>query len=755
MDDPKQIPAQIVLQMAPDPATSSDDRGGAGIDLAVAFDYLDMVRSRLWLALSVPVLLVAIAFGYLHYTTPKYESSSQLQIQLKPMRVSGVDTSTYDPMASGGSAQNYSDSVNTEIELMQTPEVLNGAFEMLNLAADPEFVVGNPVGVLASNLTIAQKRRTFLITVAYRSTDPQKAARIANALGDLYVQNYQERKREVAGGGMDRLSEQLESIAKARDEAQIALSEFKSKHAVMDLDYERELRAKRISALTETLITAEIEERAAQDTVDTITEWHTQGHVGAVVELLSNPFATTFRQEQLRMQMDLPELLRTYGREHSKVQTQEAIIANLRKAIDDEIESSLVGLRLKAEGRAKGRQVVTDAIKAIEAELVALDAFSSDYSRLKDTYSAAETAYRKVIARLSDMKISTHTDDFEGNDFLRVVRRAVPNLSPVSPRRTRTLALALILGVGLGAGGCIFLGLLDTSVKDQDEVVRCFGDTVVLGSLPAIAEGESELVAVEKPLSLLAEAFRGIRTSLSLCLAGRNERCFAVTSSEPGGGKTTVALNLAIALAREKPRVLLLECDMRRPRLRNLLGDALPVDAAVGVSKVLIGDCELRDVVGHLEGLPNLDIALCGPVPPNPAELMSSDRFHQVLAAAKEVYDYVILDSPPLLHVADAAILAGAGVPLLFVVRLFRTTRHDLRLAKERLHTIQAKCAGLLINNAEVPKRNRYGYYRYGRYYRKGYGAGHGYGYGYGEDAPKATDGGLADGGSSGGRSAR
>jgi len=738
MDEPRQVPAQIVLQMGPEPSTSPEDSGGSGIDLTVALDYLDMIRNRLWLAVSVPVVLLAVAFGYLHYATPIYQSSCQLQIQPKQMRISGVD-SGYDPMAG---ARDYSDFVNTEIELMQTPEVLNQAFEEMKLAADPEFMAGNPIGVLARNLTVAQKRKTFLIDVAYRSTDPQKAARIANGLGDLYVSSYQDRKRDVAGGGITRLGEQLENIAKARDEAQKALSDFKVQHTLMDLDYERQLRSQRISALTETLIAAETEEGAAKDTLDTIGSWKQQGHVGAVIEILKNPFASSFRQEQLRMEMELPELLRTYGHEHSKVQTQEAIIANLKKAIEDEIESSLVGLQLKAARATKARETVQGTIKTIEDELMALDAFASDYARLKDTYSAAEDAYRKVIARLKDMDISTHTDDFAENDFLRVARRAIPNLGPVSPRRSRILALALILGVGLGAGGCIFLGLLDTSVKIQDEVVRCFGDTVVLGSLPGIAEGESELVAVEKPLSLMAEAFRGIRTSLSLCLASRDERCFAVTSSEPGEGKTTVALNLAIALAREHRRVLLLECDMRRPRLKNVLGKALAADPARGVSTVLVGDSELRDIVGHIEALPNLDIALCGPVPPNPAELMGADRFRQVITEAKGVYDYVILDSPPLLHVADAAILAGVGVPLLFVVRLFSTTRHDLRAASERLHTIQAKCAGLLINNVEVPKRSRYGYYRYGRYYhyRKGYGAGHGYGYGYGEE-PASVEG--------------
>jgi len=718
MPDQNQVPAQIFLQTGPvaEPATET----GTGMDLSVVFDYLDMIRSRFWLFAAIPILFVAIAFFRVYTATPIYESWGQLQIQPRPLVATGAQ-SFYDPMAG---ARDFGQFINTEIELMRTPDVLNRAFEQLDLASDPAFATGNPVGVLARNLKISQKTGTFLINVSYRSEDPEKAARIANFLGELYVRGYQERKREISGGGISRLRDQLDKIATARDGALQALAEFKKEHHVMDLDYERELRSQRISALTESLIEAEMVESEARDAAETIEAWKKEGHLGVIVQFTDNEFARIFRLEQLRMQMDLPELLNKFGAGHSDVRTRQKIIDNLQNAVSEEIETSLVALHLKQKRAAKRHEVILSAIAELEDELMELDTFGAKYYSLKDTYGAAEAAYRKVIFRINDVDISVNTDEQEANDFLRVVRRAMPNHAAVWPRRRASLSMALVLGLALGGGMCILLGMLDTSVKSQSEIERCMKDAVFLGNVPARPDGQDELATVENSQGIQAEAFRSVRTSLSLCLTGREERCFMATSSGPGDGKTTVALNLAVALARDNRKVLLMECDMRRPRLKQVLGDSLDQADDKGLSKVLVGEIELKDATVACKHQKGLDVVLCGPRPPDPGELLGTQRFGEVLAQAKAAYDYVIIDTTPLLDVADAAVIAGHGVPLLCVVRLFSTTRHDLRLASERMHTIQARCAGVIVNQAEVPRHSRYGYYRRGHYayYKKGRG---------------------------------
>ena len=722
---------QIIIQAAPEGPPSNEE--SSGLDLSALLEYYYMVRSRLWLFLVVPAIILVAAFIKVYQSTPIYESSCQLQIQPRPVQVSGVQ-GFYDPMAG---ARDFSQFVNTEIELMRTPDILNRAFEEMKLVGDAEFATGSPVGKLIGNLRIGLQSGTFLINVSYRSPDPEKAARIANFLGNLYVQSRLERKRNISGGGITKLREQLDSIAVARNQALKELAAFKADNGLMDLDYERQLVADRIGALTEILIEAEMDGLAARDIAETVAIWKEQGHLGAVIQLVDNSFVSSFRLEQLRAEVQLPELLSKFGRGHSSVKTQEQIIENLKQAVENEIETSVIGLKLTAERAVKRREIVTAEIAKLEARLVTLDGFGAEFFRLRDTYDAAQNAYRKVISRINDVDISVNTEQLEGTDFLSVVRRATPRYTAIWPNKRKTLANALMLGLVLGAGACILLGMLDTSVKGQEDVTRYFKEVPVLGTIPSHEGNDDELIAVNKPQGAMAEAFRGIRTSLSLCLSGRHEKCFAVTSAGPGDGKTTTAFNLALAMVRSGKRVLLLEADMRRPRLLKFLADQGPGKVEIGLSSVLIGDAELQDVTFSFPGQEGFDLVPCGAVPPNPAELMGTDRFKEIIAQAKEQYDVIILDAPPLLNVADAAVIAGSGVSLLFVVRLLRTTRHELRLAAEQLRTIQANCAGLLLNSSDTTRHGRYyGKYRYGyragRHYQAGYQT---YGYG-GEHDP-------------------
>lgn len=365
--DNNQVPAQIFLQTSTAP--ESDDESGTRLDLSAYLDYLDMIRNRLWLFLAVPILFVVIAFIGVYNATPVYKSTCQLQIQPRPVDISGV-RSFYDPMAG---TRDFAQFINTEIQLMKTPDVLNRAFEELQLSSDPEFATANPVETLADKLEVAQEEDTFLIDVGFKSTKPEKAARIANYLGELYVQQYQERKQDISGGGIARLRDQLDKIATARDEALQGLAEFKKKHEVMDLDYERKLRSQRISALSETLIDAEMAEREAKEAQATIKSWRAEGHLGAVVQMIDNPFAEKFRMEKLRMEMELPELLSKFGPKHSEVETKRKVISNLENAVSEEVETSLVALRLKAQRAAKRREVVSGTIAELENELMALD----------------------------------------------------------------------------------------------------------------------------------------------------------------------------------------------------------------------------------------------------------------------------------------------------------------------------------------------------------------------------------------------
>lgn len=288
--------------------------------------------------------------------------------------------------------------------------------------------------------------------------------------------------------------------------------------------------------------------------------------------------------------------------------------------------------------------------------------------------------------------------------------------APVSPQPVRNLGLAAVLGLLLGLGLAVLRELLDTSVKSQEDVTETTG-------APVMGHISYDAGAVKKPLitdlgshAPRVEAFRVLRTNMQFVNVDSDSKVFVVTSSVPEEGKTTTATNLAITLAQAGQRVLLIEADLRRPKI----SDNLRLEMVVGLTTVLVGRISLEDAVQEFT-VPNLSVLTSGAIPPNPSELLQSHAMRDVLDQARKMYDIIILDAPPLLPVTDAALLTAQSDGALLVVRHGSTTKEQLRHSIERLEAVEGRTLGVVINM--VPSRRS-----------GGYGDGYGYSYGY---APK------------------
>ncbi|MBI2243335.1 MAG: polysaccharide biosynthesis tyrosine autokinase [Nocardioides sp.] len=316
---------------------------------------------------------------------------------------------------------------------------------------------------------------------------------------------------------------------------------------------------------------------------------------------------------------------------------------------------------------------------------------------------------------LSDEVASLETPDGKTDALVHasIVDNARVSGAPVSPQPTRNMMLALVLGMLLGIGAAVLRELLDTSLSSSEDIADVTA-APVLGRInadnAAARRPPAEVLTDATPWS---ESFRVLRTNMQYVEVDHDQKVFVVSSSLPNEGKTTTAVNLAITLALAKQRVVLVECDLRRPLIASRLG----LDAGVGTTSVLIGKVHLRDAMQQYADT-GLWVLSSGPIPPNPSELLQSNAMEKLVGGLRDDFDIVILDAPPLLPVTDAALLAAQADGALVVVRHGKTTRDQLGHAIERVEAVGGKAVGVVVNLAPTIKKGRsYGYgYGYGYY---------------------------------------
>ncbi len=357
-------------------------------------------------------------------------------------------------------------------------------------------------------------------------------------------------------------------------------------------------------------------------------------------------------------------------------------------------------------------------------EAIELSKIEVEYKPLQRSAEQEDKMYGIIAARQKEIDI---TGPMKTNN-VRVLERAIVPGVPVRPKPVQNLLLGLMIGLGTGIGLAFAIEALDNTLKTQQDVEQFLG-TPVLGLVPvigaspgaeAVQQGdnlrERDLGVFLDPKSVAAECCRSIRTNILFMSPDRPLKTMVVTSPSPQEGKTTTAINLGVTMAEAGGRVLIVDTDMRRPRLHRSFG----VPNQTGISTVIVGKATLEEAIKHTD-VPNLDVLPCGPVPPNPSELLHTDRFGVVLADLAKLYDRIILDSPPTSAVTDPAVLGNLADGVVLVIKAGETTREAAMHARRQLATAKARLFGVVVNAIDF-SNPAYGYeYYYRNYYRYGY----------------------------------
>ncbi|MEM7200486.1 MAG: polysaccharide biosynthesis tyrosine autokinase [Planctomycetota bacterium] len=672
-------------------------------------------RSRWIIALST---LAALGVGWYRAELEGtvWRARSRLYVERRGPKILGAN----DLLAADG--WNYT---KTQAEVLRSTALLREVAAQPGLTDTPILAgVHNPVAWLKRNLAV--DANDDILTISLTSTERTAAVEVVNSVVSAYSDFHARRRQNTSAQVLEHLTEQKANLSAEYLAEMKKLTEFRKENQLLD-STGRSVVTDKWRALTQALAQAEEETREAEQawrTADALKATDPallreilpslQGQAGPGTANSDGPAVAA---EVQRLELRRAELLRHYTPELPEVAAVERALAKRREdleARDKEFaEAYVAALQQRYASAAAKRDQLRKEAQSNEERVVALNARDADYRLLEAKADQAKRMHDLIDMRIREIDINDLDDDSSVNvlDFA-----AVDETEEVS-NRPRKLALAAALGLLIGMAIAWLRGLLDQRMRDADEVATSL-QLPLLGVLPRSAEGRRAGPQTAPGRwdedRRFAEAARSLRTAVYFG-AGGHGKVIHVTSPESGDGKTTIAANLGIAMAKAGQRTLIIDADLRRPRQATLFD--LP--AAPGLAAVLAGEAETeREIVAT--DVPLLDLLPSGDIPAAPAELLNSDRVARLLADVAERYDRIIVDSPPVLPVADARIIAGRCEGSLLVVRVDRSTRRRAVAALESLKGVGANVLGVVVNG--MPSGRGYG--RYGDRYGYGYGEG-------------------------------
>jgi capsular exopolysaccharide synthesis family protein len=670
--------------------------------------------------LTVIVLALGAAGLYLMTAQKVYEGRAVITIEQTGTKV------LQEMLISQGQTQNF---LQTQADLIQSTAILAEAAAREELRSLPGLANSpNIVAELRGRVKATIALRSDIITVSAQSPDAKEAAAIANNVVEAYRAYTDKKKKTSTGDALrilgDQLAEVEREIKTKTDEKIRYVTDSKisagSNRSSADVD--------RYSALVSALTQTELLMWQAQSAFQQAEPALKDADLARVILDSPNARAATsrLREDLQERRRQLLTVKSSYGPEFPQL----ASISALLKSLEDDLQREESGLIRAYVGQLKNefetlkgrRDEVQKKINELQASVqryneavVRMEALESDLRRLEGRSALLQDQIR--------MLGMTREQDIAQN--ISVLEPAQPVYIPVQPKVGLTLAAALFGGLLVGSGLALLRDVLDHRLRSAEEVKELLG-VPVLGVVPHIQSArtpaERGQIVHREPMCDVAEAYRTVRTAVYFGVPG-GVKTLLVTSPQPGDGKTTLASNLAIAMAQAGNRVMLLDCDFRKPMQHKVF----ELDKSIGASSVLAGEAPLDDAI-RSSAVEGLDILPCGPLPANPSEILNSKTFADLVEQLSQRYDTVVIDSPPVLPVTDARILAAFCDVTILALRAEKSTRKGALYARDVLLSVGGKLLGTIVN--DVPRRRgRYGYY---------YGKDSVYAYGYGNATRRA-----------------
>lgn len=704
-------------------------------------DYIDVLLRRKWIVISclaISVVTVAIASLLMNRI---YKAEATIEIAPENPKIT-----TFQEVVELESKSQQTDSFyETQYKLIKSKSLAKEVVNILQLDSHPEFAMqkkekpgfipfmknafaeilspkekkSDPkeieksqlarkeglIGSFLGRVKVTPDRKSRLVQLSFESSDAELSAKAANTLADKYIEWVLDRKLDATKAARQFLEKQLGEVKANLERAEEELSTFAKGADIVSLDEKFNLTYKQLAELNDAFSKAETERL----TKEALYKEVQAGDYIYFPQVISDSSIQTLNEEYTKLKSQYDNMSVIYGPNYPEMKQLAAQLGRIQSDIKGRIDGIAESIKKDYQAALTKENILGQRTEKQKKLVTELNDKTVQYKIFEREVETNKSIYQSLLQRLKETEVASGIRATN----IQVVDYASTPLIPYKPNTKLNMLLAILMGLMGGVFLAFIFEHFDSTIKDEEEVKRRFS-LPFLGAIPLVNENELqdlEKVVYANPKSLVSEAFRVIRTSILYSSPNSPPRSLLTTSAQPLEGKTTSASNLALSFTQSGLKVVLIDADLRKPRLHKLF---LNNGNAFGLSTYLVGKMELSGVINRTS-LDGLDMIPSGPIPPNPAELLGSKRMKELIERLLKEYDHVILDGPPIMGFADSRLLSSVVDGVLLVTSVGITQRQTLRSSIEDILRVRGRIIGTIVNRLES-RRSKYGYSYYYNY---------------------------------------
>jgi polysaccharide biosynthesis transport protein len=683
-------------------------------------DYLRIILKRRYTALTFFIIVsVIVVIGTLS-STPIYQASAKVLIE----KVEPANLAMLYPYYAPYEPEFYE----TQFQIIKSTSVARKVVATLSLENTYEsYFKGRKfspglqkskadilANIINAGIVVSPVKNSKIVNMGFVSTNPEFAVLVANSVAQAYIDEILEMRMSTSRYSMEWMTRKAEEEKDKLQKAETALQEYMRTNNIVTLQDKVAITPEKLSAINVQLIRSETKRKEMEALYSQVRNVSANLKDAETLPAITSDLTIqSLRSQVLKTEQNIEELSKKYGKKHPAMIKAEEELKVLQQKREQEIRRVISSIRNEYELAKSNEADLQRMMSSIKAETLNLNEKFIQYGVLTREVETTRQLYDALVKRIKEQSV---TEEIKSVNVW-VVEKAERPGAPIKPKKTLNILIGLIVGLFGGIGLAFFFEYLDNTIKSPEDIETRFG-LPVLGLVPLLdaKEDNIEEVILREPQSIYAESYKSIRTAILLSSAVKPPQNILITSMGPEEGKSATSINLAITVARSGYSVLLIDSDLRKPRIHS----AFRLNNLSGLSTYLAGASPDIETI-FKRPITNLSILPSGPVPPNPSELLGSNRMNELLRILKEKFDVIIWDSPPLMTVTDALILTKLVDGTILVVKSGKTTYEIVKRGLSHLRgrsepDIESHILGVVLNCFDIKRSDQY-YYQYYSYY--------------------------------------